>query len=232
MTDLVERAIAAHVGGDRFVGARRLRVRLRVGGNILMTKLRSPRKRRYELEVDLGRPHARLAPFHRPGRAGVFDGDRVAIEEDGGVVSARDGAREHARRHRVWDELDLLYFLGYALWNYMLTPVYFRWPGFVTRELEPWRGLRRLEVTYPEAFPTHCRVQTFYFDDAARLTRLDYTAEVFGRVRGAHLCEDHRELGGIVVPTHRHVCAVGRDLAPVRWFPRAMEGWVYEVAIE
>jgi hypothetical protein len=133
----------------------------------------------------------------------------------------------------MWDDLDHAYFLGYALWNYMLTPVYFRWPGFATRELEPWKGLARLEVTYPEGFPTHCRVQTFFFDRDARLVRLDYTADVFGPIaRGAHLCEDHRELGGLVVPTHRHVCAVGKDLVPKRWLPRAMEGWLEEVAIE
>jgi hypothetical protein len=230
--ELLAAALAAHGGAERFGRAVSLHARVRLRGNILATKLRSPLERSYLLELDPRRPRARVAPFHREEREGLFDGDRVAILEDGREIRSRAGARAHARATRVWDELDLLYFVGYALWNYLLTPVYFQWPDFGLRELEPWRGLRRLEVTYPEAFPTHCPVQVFYFDGDARLVRLDYVAEVLGdRVRGAHLCEDHRRLGGVVVPTHRTVYALGRGLEPLRWLPRAMEGWLEDVTV-
>jgi hypothetical protein len=231
-SDLVALAIAGH-GGSGFIAAKRpVRARLRLRGNILATRLRSPLLRPYEILVDTGRIHARIEPFHRPGRAGIFAGDTVSIVEGGATVASRTGARAHARENRRWDELDLLYFVGYALWNYIMTPWYFEWPGFVTREVEPWSGLRRLEVTYPEGFPTHSAVQTFYFDDAGRLHRLDYVAEVFGRwARGAHLCEDHRELGGLIVPTHRHVRLYDRALRPMRRLPAAMEGWVDSIEI-
>ncbi len=224
---LLDEAIAAAGGADVVAAGRPIRVDLRLRGNLLATRLRSPFTRRYTLDVDTAAPRARLTPFHRAGRVGIFDGDRVAIEQDGRPVRARADARAHARARWRWDELDLVYFLGYALWNYVLTPYYFTWPRFATRELAPWRGLRRLEVAYPLRFPTHAPTQVFYFDDAARLVRLDYTAEVFGAwARGAHLCSDHRDLGGLRLPTHRRVYAVGRSLRPWLILPTVMEGWV------
>jgi hypothetical protein len=126
-----------------------------------------------------------------------------------------------------WDELDLVYFLGYALWNYLVTPYCFTWPGFVSRELEPWNGLRRLEVTYPEGFPTHAGTQVFYFDARAYLVRLDYVAEVFGAwARGIHLLEDHHDFGELVFPRHRVVRAAAAGGHPRSWLPAAMEGWI------
>lgn len=227
---VVERALAAQRGAAAVAAGRPLHVRLRIRGNLLAARLRSPFVRPYELVVDTRRPHATLRPFHRPNRAGVFDGDRVAIEENGAVVRERDGARAHARGHLRWDELDLLYFLGYALWNYAMTPYCFTWPGFVVRELEPWQGLDRLEVTYPAGFPTHAPVQTFYIDGDGLVVRLDYVAEVFSdSALGAHLLEGHRDFGGFVFPTHRHVRLIGAGNQPRRWFPAAMEGWVDDV---
>jgi hypothetical protein len=229
---LVDDAIAAHGGAEVFARGRPIHLDVCLRGNILASRLRSPLVRRYRLEVDTRAPRARLAPFHRPGRMGVFDGDRVAIEDDGRVACSRVDARAHACAHVRWDALDLLYFVGYALWNYVLTPYYFAWPGMTTREIEPWRGLRRLEVVYPPGFPTHAPTQIFYFDAAARQVRLDYTAEVFGRwAHGAHLLLDHRVLGGLLVATHRRVHLIGPGGRPLTALPAAMEGWVDAVEI-
>jgi len=228
--DILQRAVDAQRGTAIVAAGRPLRAHGRIRGNILATRLRSPFVRPYRIEADTTRPRARLEPFHRPGRVGLFEGDRVAIEEGGRLLAERSGARAHAQRQVRWDELDLLYFLGYALWNYLLTPYCFIWPGFVTRELEPWNGLERLEVTYPEGFPTHCRMQVFYFDPRAILVRLDYVAEIFGGwARGAHLLEDHHDFGGFVFPRHRIVRSVDAAGHPRSWFPAAMEGWIEEI---
>jgi hypothetical protein len=83
-------------------------------------------------------------------------------------------------------------------------------PGFAARETEPWEEdgetWRRLAVTFPPGLPAHSSEQVFYFDDALRLRRNDYTAEVFGRwARGAHYSEEHRESGGLLFPMRRRV---------------------------
>ena len=36
-----------------------------------------------------------------------------------------------------WDKLQELYFVSYALWNYLATPFVFTEPGFETREIGP-----------------------------------------------------------------------------------------------
>ena len=64
----------------------------------------------------------------------------------------------------------------------------------------------RLGVTFPDHFPTHCRHQTFIFDDRLDLRRLDYTAEVIGSwARAAHLCGEYRDFDGLRAPTRRRV---------------------------
>lgn len=237
MSTLLTKAIAAHGGLSRWQQISGLRLRVRIGGNILLTRFASPRARTLDVFVGTRRVHATLSPFPRPGHTGIFDDRRVRIETESGLVIAE---REHrgeagvSRARWIWDDLDVLYFLGYALWNYAVTPYLLSWPGFECREGEAWRDPRgewrqRLHVTYPSGIPTHSREQTFYFDEAGLLRRLDYTAEVFGpSARAMHICQDHRSFDGLVFPTHRVVwwrLPSGRPLRVLR----AMEGWVDSV---
>jgi hypothetical protein len=39
---------------------------------------------------------------------------------------------------------------------------------------------RRLLVTYPDVIVAHTRQQTYYFDDAGLLRRLDYAVDILG----------------------------------------------------
>ena len=138
--------------------------------------------------------------------------DRVWIERaDGTVLQSRDCPRNNllqkASSESDWDDLDLLYFRGYAIFNYLLAPYYFTWPGFTTRELEShiegaetWRVL---EVTYPNRFPGHGKVQTYYYDDQYQLRRLDYAAEVVGGAPAAHYVFDEKRVDGFSFPTLR-----------------------------
>jgi hypothetical protein len=140
-------------------------------------------------------------------------------------------------RRIVWDDLDLLYFLGYALWNYAVAPFVFLWPEVTCREGDLWQEKdgsvwRRLHVTYPPTFPTHSRKQTYYFDNAGLLRRLDYTAEVFcDLARGAHYCEAPKEFDGLIFPTHRVVFARRGSGHPLRLIS-LMEGWVDSVVVQ
>jgi hypothetical protein len=237
---LLNTAIAAHGGLDRWSEISGLDIRVRIGGNLLATRFVSPRTRAFDLFVDTQRVYATLSPFPGPGQRGILDGRHVRIETDAGVViSERDmrvGSDGRPERRSRWDDLDVLFFFAYALWNYSVTPYLFTWPGFECREGEAWRDQQgewrqRLHVVYPPEIPTHSREQTFYFDETGLLKRLDYTADVFGpSARAAHLCHEHRGFDGLVFPTHRVVWWRFASGRPFRLMS-AMEGWVDDVRV-
>ena len=168
--------------------------------------------------VTVAEPRTVYTPFAGAGRRGLFESGRVRIEDvaSGDVVAERADpraafrGRAGLRRALWWDDLDLLHFAGYALWNYTSIPFLLTRPGFELAEGEPWEEVgerwRRLDVRFPPEIPTHSPEQSFYFDEAGTLRRHDYTAEPFGGwAKAAHYCHDHRELGGLVVPTRRRV---------------------------
>ena len=135
-------------------------------------------------------------------------GSRAAAGE---ALESRDDPRaafsgaSGLRRNLRWDPLDSAYFAGYAMWNYLTTPLLLTVDGVRVREGEPWPAgaeqWRRLEVDFPDRLDTHSRHQTFYVDSVGLVRRHDYTAEVVGGwARAAHMLADHREVGGLVVP--------------------------------
>jgi hypothetical protein len=225
MNELLELAIAAQGGMDRWRQLRTLRVGFSAGGLLLAVK--GKRRALYDVEglVDLSRPQTSIFPYPAPGRRGVFEPERVRIESDrGGLLNERQHPRAafgRLRQRLWWDHLDVLYFIGYGLWNYMCLPFLLARPGFVLEEIEPWtegdERWRRLRVTFPADVPTHSPRQVFYFDARGLLRREDYTADIVSsRARSAHYCFDHQAFSGLVVPTRRRVVprrADGRALA-------------------
>lgn len=212
---LLDAAIDAHGGAARWASLRELRAHLRSGG-LAYPLRRRPSPVDLRLRVSCHEPRNVLEDWPAPGRRGVMTAERVWIEDAGGAVVAE---REHPRRlfralsRRAvrWDDLDFLYFAGYASWNYLTTPWLLASEGVRVRELPG----RRLHATFPPAIPTHSREQVFHFDADARLVRLDYTAEVFGGwARAVHRCHDHRDFDGLLAPTRRRVTprAAGRPL--------------------
>ena len=128
------------------------------------------------------------------------------------------------RRRLWWDTLDTLYFVGYALSNYVRAPFLFAQNGFhvvsagvATLASGTWSTLR---VTFPVDEPTHCPTQVCYLDAAHLIRRLDYVAEPIGRwARAAHFCADYSESRGLRAPTRRWVVPRTRDDRVVSWPP-------------
>ncbi len=106
--------------------------------------------------------------------------------------------------------LDTAYFAGYAMWNYLTTPLLLTRDEVEVSEGEPLESagerLRRLDARFGPGIDTHSERQTFYFDDRGLLRRHDYTASVVGAwANAAHFCDAHREFDGLVLPTRRRV---------------------------
>jgi hypothetical protein len=95
------------------------------------------------------------------------------------------------------------------MYNYITTLFIFTLLGFQITELEPHRGCeevwRVLEATYPDGFPTHTKVQKFYFEaNDFLLQRLDYGTDIAGVVV-VHYCFDYKSFEGLVFPTTKRV---------------------------
>lgn len=183
---LLEEAIAAHGGMERWQQIDSLQVQLDCSGLALRMKGHADSLRDLTALVDVRRPQVRFSGL------GTFDG-------------AEPRPRGMARRLR-WSREELVHFAGYALWNYLTAPFLFAGDGFEVEELPR----RRLRVRFPTGVPTHSREQVFHFRPDGLLSRLDYTAEVFGPwARAAHRCLEYAEFGGIVFPTRRRVVPRG-----------------------
>jgi hypothetical protein len=184
---LLDDAIAAHGGLERWQEIHAIDVTLRCGGIAMPLKSQPTVLRQFTATVDPRRPHVELHGI------GTFDASQP---RPGGM----------ARRPR-WSTDDVVHFAGYALWGYLGAPFIFAEDDFTVRELPG----RRLRVDFPERIPAHSRRQTFHFDHNAVLQRLDYTAEVFlGPLgRAQHRCFDHTWIDGLLIPTRRRVTPRG-----------------------
>jgi hypothetical protein len=218
MSTLLEEAIAAHGGRERWSQAEAVRVRQRGGGLAFRLKGRLGRPGSIDGRVSTRELRTELRDYPHPGFRGLVEPDgAVRIEAaDGRVVAERADPRPafRDRRHRVrWDDLDQLYFIGAtALPNYALTPFILEWPGVEVAELPG----RRLNVRFPEGMPVHSREQVYWFGEDGLLTRLDYTAEVMSPIaRAAHTVSDYKTFDGVKVPTKRRAVPRGPGDRPL-----------------
>jgi hypothetical protein len=150
-------------------------------------------------------------PFLSEGMRSSCTPNRTAIETlDGQFIKDRKNPRAAFDGHTVetpWDDLNLAYFSGYAMWNYLNTPFVFAWSGFEAQEIEPWHDdgerRRRLKVVFPDRIATHCTEQIFHINDQGLICRIDYSALVAGGAPTAHYLYGHKDFSRIKVATKR-----------------------------
>jgi hypothetical protein len=101
-----------------------------------------------------------------------------------------------------WNDLQLAYFAGTAMWTYMNTPFFLARPGVESEEIEPWQEAgetwRRLKVRFPADIASHSTEQTFYFDQQG-LLKHDCDVEIAGGTPAAHYVSDLKEFFGMAI---------------------------------
>lgn len=137
--DLLEKISDAHGGQRRFERVREIQMTVDISG--LMWKIEGyPGHRMVKLAV---RPFEQKVTYWNALGDGDYDTSwiwtptRVWKETINGIViEERDNPRHAFEGHNLfakWDDLHLLYFMEYAIWNYVCDPFYFTWPGMEVR---------------------------------------------------------------------------------------------------
>lgn len=209
--ELVERLIEAHGGRERWQAVEAIEFDLSSAG--LAFSLHMQASALIGLRVRLF-PHARRVELHgyrQPGWRGVWTPDRVwLLDAAGAEIEGRAAPRasfSRWSRQLRWDALDMLYFAGYALWNYLSFPFLLEAPGVTPLGVEGERdGAMRLDIAFDAGFPTHSAKQAFHVDAAGKLLRHDYTADVIGTwASAANFCLASVQAEGLRFYTRRRV---------------------------
>lgn len=214
MNDLLEMALAAHGGLDRWNQLDGVKLHASITGAIWYVKGKPDVLKDVVVQAET---HTERVTMVFPGqnKRSIFTPERVVIETQGGEPLASRDRPEDAfaghTRDTSWDDIHVAFFSGEALWTYLTIPFLFTYPGVATEELTPWQEngeqWRRLKVVYPESIVTHNREAVAYFGGDGLLRRYDYTVDILGGATGANYASDYRKVDGIVVPTTRRIYA-------------------------
>jgi hypothetical protein len=221
MNDLLESAVAAHGGLDRWKQVKSITVDASITGAIWSVKNQGDALKNVRFEVDTTRQRLTM-DFVGQDQRSVFEPHRVEIQRsDGGLIDARDDPERSFDGHQFetpWDDLHLVYFVGEALWTYLNTPFLYTWPGFTSEEVSPieiaGETWRRLKVTFPDDIKSHTRKQTFCFGPDGLLRRHDFTVDLNGGAPAMLHAADYRDVAGIIIPTTRRAWLDDDQLVP------------------
>jgi len=218
MNDLLESAVAAHGGLDRWNQVTSITVGASITGTFWHVKSKGDALTDVRFEADTTRERLTM-DFPGQDKRSVFEPRRVVLQRRGGALTdARDDPErsfDGQRFETPWDDIDLAYFTGQALWTYLNTPFLCTRPGFVTEEIAPVEAdgetWRRLTVTFPDHIKTHSRQQIFCFGPDGLLRRHDFTIDILGGVPTRLRATGYRDVDGIVIPATRRAYALDGD---------------------
>ena len=213
--DLIQRICEAHGGLERWKLVESIELQLDIFGPILITKFKSPWLSNITANVFTDKPYVSIHNFPEEGHTGIFDGFQVYIYNGNDKIycernySNPEQLKIKPRLH--WDHMDLIYFLGHALWGYSCSPYLLTDQSFDIeqgKDIKNFNGnvLNTLHVHYPSHIPTRSKEQVFYFNQQGLLCRNDYTTEANRPLSiGSQFCGDYKIFDGLVFPTHRTI---------------------------
>jgi hypothetical protein len=223
MKDLLDMAVAAHGGLERWNAIKTIDVDLSITGAIWYVKGRPNVLQNIAMEVHTDVERVSTA-FGDKDMRSIFEPARVVIaKKDGTLIESRDDPERSFAGQQLdtpWDDVHVAYFSGEALWTYLNTPFIYTLPGFATEEIdaikvddEEWR---RLKVTFPDYVKSHTREQISCFGPDGLLRRHDYTVDILGGATGLNYASDYMDAGGIMVARQRRVYAYEGDYQIVK----------------
>jgi hypothetical protein len=125
MNDLLDSAVAAHGGLDRWNQVRSITFDASITGAFWHLKGQGDALRDVRLEVDTTRQRVTIELAGQDKRA-VFEPHRVVVQRgDGTFIEARDDPERSFDGHQFetpWDDIHLAYFVGEAQWTYVNMP--------------------------------------------------------------------------------------------------------------
>ncbi len=222
MNDLLQLAVTAHGGLKRWREIHTIKVAASITGAIWFVKSQGDYLKNIVITADT-KTEKLITDFPGQDKRFVYQPSKLAMERvDGTAVEVRENPEESfagQTRDTPWDDLQVAYFQGEALWTYLTTPFLYTYEGFVTEEIaaiqvegETWR---RLKVTFPPHIKSHSREQISCFGPDGLLRRHDYTVDILGGATGLNYASEYRDVSGIVIPTRRRVYAYEGDYQPV-----------------
>jgi hypothetical protein len=222
-TELLDLAVKAHGGLDRWNKVDAIKVEASITGAIWFVKGKGDFLKSVVLTAETRNEHLTV-DFRGQDKRAVFEPNRIVIETlNGTLIEARDSPEksfEGQQRETPWDDIHVAYFVGEALWTYLNTPFLYTRDGFATEEIssiqvdgETWR---RLKVTFPDNVKSHSKEQVSWFGPDGLLRRHDYTVDILGGATGLNYASDYRDVDGIIVPTKRRVYAYEGDYQLVK----------------
>lgn len=218
MNDLLDSAVAAHGGLDRWNQVKSITVDASISGAFWHLKGQGDTLRNVRLEADTTQQLVTIE-FVGQDKRSVFEPHRVVVQHrDGALIDARDDPERSFDGHQFetpWDDIHLAYFVGEAQWTYLNTPFLYTRPGFVSEEIAPIEAngetWRRLKVTFPDHIKTHTRQQISCFGPDGLLRRHDFTIDILGGVPSSLYATGYRDVDGIVIPCTRRAYAQEGD---------------------
>lgn len=225
MTALLDLAVEAHGGLDRWRQIRSIRVAASISGAIWFVKGQGDALKDVVLTAETGSERLTV-DFPGQDKSARFEPQRIVITRgDGSAIAERNDPEASfagQQRETPWDDIHVIYFVGEALWTYLNTPFLYTQDGFATEEIAPidvkgevWR---RLQVTFPARIKSHTRTQISCFGPDGLLRRHDYTVDILGGATGLNYALEYRDIDGIIIPTKRRIYAYEGDYQPV-WDP-------------
>jgi hypothetical protein len=223
MNDLLTMAVEAHGGLERWSTVKAIEVELSITGAVWYVKGRPDVLRDIAMRVEADRERV-VTTFADKDVRTTFEPDRVLIEKkDGTLIEKRDEPERSFTDQSPdapWDDVQVAYFSGEALWTYLNTPFLYTQPGFVTEEIAPVEAdgekWRRLRVTFPDSVKSHTREQISCFGPDGLLRRHDYTVDILGGATGLNFALDYVNVDGIMIPRQRRVYAYEGDYQIVK----------------
>jgi hypothetical protein len=229
MDALLSRVLDAHGGLDGWRNRTTFTARITYGGPFWEFKGHPGFAGTFQVEANLQDEWIR----HRDEATGqeyVFSRvtDRLTVtDRTGAVLETLDQPRSTFAGYTPetpWSLAQIAYFRAYATWHYLVEPYLFTWSGVEAHEVEPWsegdETWRVLRVTFPASIHTHNATQLYYYDDAGLLRRMDYAPDVNGSTPVAHYIREHQVVGGVPVPSSRHIQLRNDDGTPdTSWTP-------------